>query len=144
MKYTTSIEVNVPRAQFIELFDDPNNMPLWQKGLQSFTLLSGSQGQVGAKAELTFLMGKRVMKMVETITKRALPDEFSGTYEMKGVWNSVENKFTDLGAKTRWDAVNEFKFAGFMTLLGWVMPGMFPKQTLKIMNSFKAFAEAAG
>ncbi len=144
MKYTTSLEVDVPRARFIELFDDPANLPKWQEGLQSFTPVSGTAGQVGAKSKLVFLMGKRRLEMVETITKRALPEEFSGTYEAKGVWNLVENHFADMGGKTRWDMAIEFRMSGFLKIMGWLMPGMFRKQTLKMMNSFKTYAEAAG
>lgn len=144
MKYTCSIEVNVPRARFIELFDNPENLPKWQKGLQSFTPVSGTPGQVGAKSELVFLMGKRRVEMVETITRRALPNEFAGTYEAKGVWNSVANRFVDLGGRTGWELETEFRLGGFLKVLGWVMPGMFRKQSLAIMNGFKEFAETCG
>ena len=143
MKYPTSLEVNGPRARFIELFDDPANLPKWQQGLQSFTPVSGTPGQVGAKSKLVFLMGKQRLEMVETITKRALPEEFSGTYEAKGAWNLVANHFADPGGKTRWDMAIAFRLSGFLKIIGWLMPGMFRGQTLKMMNSFKSFAEAA-
>ena len=123
MKYSCSGEIALPRKRVIELFDDPTNLPKWQEGLQSFTALSGTPGQVGAKSELVFLMGKRRIEMVETITRRALPDAFEGTYEAKGVWNAVANRFTDMGDKTRWDMEIEFRLNGFLKIIGWLMPG---------------------
>ncbi|MCY1660222.1 SRPBCC family protein [Chryseobacterium sp. SL1] len=46
MKYTSEIEINSPVDRVIELFDNPNNMDKWMKGLQSFEPISGKPGQV--------------------------------------------------------------------------------------------------
>ena len=82
--------------------------------------------------------------MVETITKRNLPDKFFGTYETKGLWNEVRNYFTEEDDhKTRWRLDTEFKGSGFMKIMMFISPGMFKKQTLKSMNDFKIFAENA-
>ena len=82
--------------------------------------------------------------MVETIVSRNLPDEFSGTYEAKGVNNWISNYFYDEdGDKTRWTMENEFKFSGVMMLMGLFMRSAIRKQTLEDMNRFKAFAESA-
>lgn len=91
MKYTSEIEINLPRERVIELFDNQDNMTKWQSGLISFEHVEGEVGQEGAKSNLKYKMGKREIEMVETITKRNLPDEFFGTYETKGVWNEVKN-----------------------------------------------------
>ena len=37
----------MPRARFIELFDDPDNLPKWQEGLISFEPLHGEPGTRG-------------------------------------------------------------------------------------------------
>ena len=87
-------------------------------------------------------MNGRKVEMVETITKRNLPDEFSGTYEAKGVFNIQENFFKeDEPGKTKWITNSEFQFSGFMKLMGLFMPGAFKKETMKHMQSFKEFAE---
>jgi hypothetical protein len=114
-------------------------------GLQSFTPLSGTPGQPGATSEVVFGTGKRQMKMVETIVTRNLPDEFTGTYETATVWNRNANYFTETGPETtHWRQEVEFKASSlFMRLLMMLMPGTFRKQTLKFMQSFKAFAESA-
>lgn len=143
MKYTSSIEINQPIEKVIELFDNADNLKLWMKGLESFELLSGVAGQPGAKSKLKFNMGKREIEMTETITVRNLPDEFSGIYEAKGVYNVVRNKFRSLGnSKTEYVSEQEFQFSGFMKLIGWLMPGAFKKQTMQYLQDFKAFAES--
>ena len=142
MKYHNEIEINQPLTRVIELFDNPDNMKYWQPGLESFEHISGTPGQPGAKSRLKYNMGNRKIEMIETITKRNLPDEFSGTYEAKGVHNIISNRFIPLGDyKTKWLAENEFQFSGFMKLMGWLMPGMFKKQSQKFMEDFKKFAE---
>lgn len=142
MKYTNEIEINLPINRVVALFDDPENLKHWQPGLQSFEHVSGTPGQPGAKSRLKFKMGKREIEMIETITRRNLPEEFAGTYDAKGVHNIVSNRFIPLGEnKTKWVTDNEFQFSGFMKLMGWFMPGAFKKQSQKYLEQFKAFAE---
>jgi len=142
MKYTVSIDLELPRDRVVELFDDPDNLPKWQEGLVRFEPLEGTPGQPGARSRLVFQMGKRRIEMIETITERDLPDVFSGTYDAKGVHNVVSNRFLELGPqRTRWESQNEFRFQGFMKLIGTLMKGSFPKQSLKYLQDFKAFAE---
>lgn len=84
------------------------------------------------------------MEMVETITVRNLPDEFSGTYEAKGAFNIVKNKFFPLPVhRTLYVNEQEFQFKGFMKIMGFLMPGMFKKQSMKYLTAFKNFAEKA-
>lgn len=142
MKYKTEIEINLPIDEVIGLFDNPDNMKHWQPELISSEHLSGTPGQVGAKSKLQYKMGKRNVEMIETITTRNLPSEFSGIYEAKGVKNIIVNHFTSLSAdKTKWAIENEFQMKGMMRLMGILMPGMFKKQTQKYMDQFKSFAE---
>lgn len=142
MKYTNEVVIDLPREKVIELFDNPDNMKHWQPGLVSFDHISGTPGQPGAKSKLCFQMGKREIEMIETITERNLPDEFNGIYEAKGVFNILKNRFIVLDEKhTKWVAETEFQFSGMMKLFGWLMPGMFKKQSQQYLDLFKAFAE---
>ncbi len=142
MKYTSEIVINKPIDKVTALFDNPDNMGKWMKGLVSFEHLSGEQGQPGAKSRLKFKMGKREIEMIETIDVRNLPDEFSGTYEAKGVFNVVKNYFQPLpDNKTKYITHNEFKFTGYMKIIAMLMPGAFKKQSLKFMADFKKFVE---
>ncbi len=143
MKYTTEIEIEKPIEKVIELFDNPDNLKKWMEGLQSFEHLSGTPGQPGAKSRLFFKMGKREVEMIETITVRNLPDEFSGTFEAKGVFNIAKNKFVKVSeTRTKYICENEFQFKGFMKIFAFLMPGAFKKQSFKYLQHFKNFVES--
>lgn len=145
MKYTCETIINLPVPRVVELFDDPENLKFWMPGLVSFEHVSGTPGQAGAKSKLVYQMGKRKIEMIETITVRNLPDEFSGTYEADGVWNGVVNHFIpEFHNKTRYVSEQEFKFTGFMKIIAFLMPGAFKKQSQKYLEDFKRFAEEKG
>ena len=143
MKYTTEIEINLPRDQMVALLDDPENMKHWQKGLLSYRLLSGESGTEGAQMELQYKMGKRHLAMVETIIKRDFPSEFHATYDTKGVHNIQKNYFEVLDAhRCKWVSESEFQFTGLaLKLMSWLMPGTFRKQSMVYLQDFKNFAE---
>ncbi|MBP2413211.1 hypothetical protein JOF48_002010 [Arthrobacter stackebrandtii] len=142
MEYTQDIVVNVPRERFIELFDNPDLMPEWMEGLLRFEPLTGVPGQEGATSRLTYRRGRGTLEMVETITRRQLPEHFDGVYEAKGVHNISNNQFIDIdGISTRWVAHNIFEMTGFMKIVGLLFGSMFRKQTLETMQAFKDFAE---
>lgn len=143
MKYTLTVTINAPIDDVIKKFDNADNMKHWQRGFISFTPVSGSPGEEGAKAKLEYKMGKREIEMIETITKKNLPNEFHGTYDTKGVFNSQENFFEPVDANTtKWTSNAEFKFSSFaMKFFGLLMPGAFKKQSLQYMQDFKAFVE---
>jgi uncharacterized membrane protein len=143
MNYSNEIIIDLPRKRVIELFDNPENMPKWQKGLKSFKHLSGEPGKVRAKSQLVYNMGRGEIEMIETITVNNLPDEFSATYEAKGVWNEMKNYFYEVNEnQTKWVSNSEFKFSGFMMkVMGFLMPGSFKKQSMQFMIAFKEFVE---
>ncbi|RYJ42712.1 SRPBCC family protein [Flavobacterium beibuense] len=142
MNYTVEIEIDLPVSKVIELFDNPHNMKYWMDGLASFELLNGVSGQPGAKSRLIFRMGNRNIEMLETITVKKLPEEYTGTYEANGVYNVVKNRFIPLpGDRTKYVSENYFEFKGFMKIIAFIMPGSFKKQSLKYLNDFKRFAE---
>jgi uncharacterized membrane protein len=144
MKFTAGIEINKPIDTVIALFDNADNMFKWMEGLQSFEHVSGTAGQPGAKSKLLFKMGNRIVEMTETILVRNLPDEFTGSYEAKGVYNIVKNRFQKItDDKTKYLTEQEFQFKGFMKCIAFLMPGAFKKQSVKYLNSFKNFAESA-
>lgn len=146
MKYEHSIEIDLPRERVVELMDSVENLYKWQPGLTNVEAISGVQGQEGAKMKLIYENGPRKMIMVETITKRDFPNEFSASYEAKNVFNRIENQFIEIGDnKTKWIAKNEFLFNGLMMkLMGAIVPGAFKKQSFKYMKLFKEFAEKEG
>lgn len=144
MRYQTEITINLPREQVIRLFDNPDNMPKWMKGLVYFETFEGEAGQPGAKSKLKFEMGKRKIEMVETIIKRDLPDEFTGSYETQGVYNEVKNEFQEIDAQhTLYRTEHYFRFDSWgMRAMAFLMPSAFKKQSRQYLEDFKSFAEA--
>jgi hypothetical protein len=143
MEYTCELTIHKPRERVTELFDSPDNLSKWQPTLQSFEPISGEPGQPGAKSRLVYDENGRKVELIETITTRNLPDEFTGTYDAKGVHNVVINRFyEDRPDKTRWIVETEFKFSGLMSIVSQFMRGSFRKQPLKLMENFKAYAES--
>jgi len=145
MKFTCSVDIDLPRSKVIELFDNPENMGNWQDGFISFEHKSGKAGEVGAQSIVTYEIRGRKMELLETITSRKLPEEFHGTYEGDFGKNTMNNYFTKLDpVKTRWKAEVEYlETRGFvMKMMSLVMPGMFRKQTQKWMDQFKDWSES--
>jgi len=143
MKYSLEIDIQLPRSRVVELFDSTENLKEWQPGLLSFEHLSGEPGEVGAKSKIIYRMGKRDCEMIETITVKNLPDEFTGTYDSDGIWNEVKNRFVEVDDNTtKWVSDVEFKSEKLMMkLMMFLLPGMFKKESFKFMQNFKAFAE---
>ncbi len=145
MKYQNEVIIQAPRVEVVKLFENPDNLAKWQPGFISIEAITGNSGEIGAQHRLKYKMGKRDIEMIETITKQALPDRFSATYEAKNVFNAIDNHFIDLGdGTTRYWTKNEFKFSGMMRLFGVLMPGAFKKQSQKYLDLFKDFVENEG
>lgn len=144
MKYSLEIEIDLPRARLVELFDNPDNLKRWQPELLSWEHLDDHPGEPGSRTKLLYKMGGREMEMIETIVKRNLPDEFTATYEATGVWNSVENYFIEVDSNTTsWVFGTEFKFSGlFMRIFANLFPKAFKKKSFQYMVQFKQFAES--
>ncbi len=143
MKYTVAIEINQPREQMLDIFFNFENLTLWMPGLVSLEHLSGTPGHVGAKSKFVVSMGKRSCEMIETVTVRDMPVEFAATYETDGMWNQVKNIFEEVDEQTTtWTAYNEFRSDRLMMkLMMLIMPWAFKKESVKFMQSFKAFSE---
>ncbi len=146
MKYINEVEINFPRDRVLELLDNPDNMKHWQPGLISYEILSETPGSTGSKMKLRYKMGKREIEMIETMTNKDLPAQYDLTYQTRGVFNRVSNRFVTIpDQKTKWIAENEFKFSGIMMkIFAILMPFSFKKQSQLYLDKFKEFAETAG
>ncbi|HEX9979081.1 MAG TPA: SRPBCC family protein [Flavobacterium sp.] len=143
MKFTTQIEINKPIDKVVQLFDNPENLQKWMEGLIGFQQFFGVPGHPGAKSKLKFRMGSREIEMIETITVRNLPHEFTGTYETNGVFNTVSNRFEKISeTSTRYLSESEFHFTGVMKVIAFLMPRTFKKQSMKHLQDFKKFVES--
>ena len=125
MKYQTFVDINKPIDEVTRLFDNPDTLHEWMRGLESFEPISGTPGEPGAKSKLHFKMGKRKFELIETIVEKDLPRVFSGTYEHKGTFNVISNSFEAIDEKnTRMTAENEFRFSGFMKVMAFFHEGI--------------------
>jgi hypothetical protein len=78
------------------------------------------------------------------LRKSNLPEEFTATFEAKGVVNNQTTRFEKIDENnTRYISDNEFIFSGLMKILS-LMPGVFKKQSMKYLEAFKEFAENEG
>lgn len=143
MKYSCEVIIAAPRNEVIAKLDNPENMKHWQRGLINYELTFGTAGEEGATMSLEYQMGKRHIKMVETIIKNDFPNEFHANYDTKGVHNIQQNYFESMpNGLTKWRSESEFKFDSLgLKFLGWLMPGAFKKQSMIYLNDFKAFVE---
>ena len=140
-KIKLETEINKPIKDVTRLFGDRKYLPQWQPGLVSSEKIQDHPPTY----QLIFQVGRRKMKMKETILKNELPQLFEGTYDMRGVHNIVKNSFEATGPQsTRWTCETEFKFKGIMSLLATYMRSGFLKQSEIIMKNFKGFAESFG
>jgi len=95
--------------------------------------------------QLTFQLGRRKMKMTETIIRDTLPAHYDVLYKMKGVKHSVQNSFFAHGNdKTKWISEVEYRFTGLMNLIARFMKSGFEQQSRALMYSFKTLAEGSG
>jgi carbon monoxide dehydrogenase subunit G len=142
MKTTHEITINLPRPRVLDLIMDPANFPKWQPGVKAFQLLSGAQGQPGARAKVVIESHGLKLDMVETIVERRLPDVYTLRYEGKGVKNIVENRFYEDGPdRTRWVLTNTVEVGLMMAMAAPVINEIIGKQNHDSMKAFKAFAE---
>ncbi len=143
MKFSCSVDIDLPVEKVVELFDNTDNMLKWQTGLLSFEHLEGEPGQPGAKSKLVYQNGNKTFALFEHITVRNLPEEFSGYYDHVAMRNSMKNSFVSLDEnKTRWNTEIEYEFKTTMwKVMSLFMKPMFKKQTLGFMENFKKFAE---
>ena len=63
IEYTEEIEINTNIDTVIALFDNPYNMQEYMQGIESYNVVEGNIREVGAKAEMTVLMGEKKIIM---------------------------------------------------------------------------------
>ena len=144
MHYVIETEINQPRDKVVELFDNPDNLAFWQPGFVSFTHESGEAGTPGAKSRIKYRHGNREFEMLETVTVRNLPEEFSGEFEVPGMFTvEIKNFFRELGpGKTMLRAEDTVKWTGWlMKIMSVIMGPCTKRESKKFMDNFKAFAE---
>jgi len=142
IKYTEEIEINTNIDTVIALFDNPYNMQKYMQGIESYKVVEGNIREVGTKAEMIVLMEEKKIIMIEEVITNNLPKEKKVTYTADAVYNIVTNRFEKVSEnKTKFINEQEFKFKGFMKIIGFFIPSAFRQQSRVYLEDFKRFAE---
>ena len=144
MRYSVSNVVNKSLDEVVAKYEDPNGMFEWMEGLKKVELLSGEQGEVGAKTKLVFEHKGKEMELEETILEKEMPSRMKFAFVSSMGYSETEivlEKVSDTSVKQINNSYFELK--GFMKIMGPLMKGMFKKQSLKYLNNFKEWAEKA-
>lgn len=143
MKYTIETVIDAPLEDFISKMDNPDYMKHWQRGLVSHEFTSGIPGEKGSKMVMNYDHKGRKFSLEETIIDRSLPNKFDATYVMPGMYNLQRNIFESTSdGKTKWISNCEFTSDKFMyRIMMFLMPGLFKKQSILLINDLKAFVE---
>jgi carbon monoxide dehydrogenase subunit G len=134
MKYRQEISIDAPIEKVLALFDDPESQKYSHPGLVGVEHVSGAPGQPGAKSVLKY----GAFDLIETVLVRDLPGEFTGSYKVPGMSNTMKSSFSSLGeGKTKYTIEMDYKFETAME----VMPGKLEEQTHRYLELFKEFVE---
>lgn len=140
MKFKLSVDISQSVDKTVAVFSNPDNLKHVQEGFISKELISGIEGEIGAKSKMVY----KKLELVETIITNNLPEMFEGLYVHKYTVNTMKVWFTALNEnKTRYHAeIHYTKFNGFViNVIAKLFPSMFKKQVLKWMHKFKDFTE---
>jgi hypothetical protein len=144
MKFTCSTEINLPLDKVIELYQKQDDLKLWHIGFVSKEVLAGLPNQTGTKSKIIYHNNNNVIELIETILPSKSKNEIIALYEHKHMINTMTSSFSAMtNNKTRLDLqIHYSKFIGFMPrLMAFLMPGVFKKQTQKMVDNFKIYAE---
>ena len=143
IKYSDEIIINSNIDTVSALFDNPYNMKEYMQEIKDYKLISGEIKEVGAKAEITSIIGKKTFIMIEEIITNNLPDEKKVTYTSNGIYNLVTNKLIKISENnTKLVNEQEFEFKGYMKVIGFFMPSVFKEKSRAYLASFKNFIES--
>lgn len=143
MKYTVSNNIDRPLEEVTAKFKEPEGAKNWMEGLQRIERISGNPHEVGAKSDFHFLYKNKEMKISETILEQNFPHQIKFAFQSPMGYNEVEMLFEKVSENSTKQTNNSyFELKGFMKLFGFLMKGMFKKQSMKYLTEFKKYAES--
>jgi len=143
MRYSCEIQINKPLDEVVRQFDSEENLFKWMEGLQRIELVSGTKGEVGYKTKMIFLHKEKEMELVETILERDLPRIARFSYDSPMGYNEVAINISEIDTNTTlYTSDNYFKLKAPMSWFGFLMKGMFKKQSMKYLTALKNFIES--
>ena len=142
MKYTLSNTINRSLEEVVQKFSEPDGAMHWMEGLQKIERLSETPHEVGAKSNFHFLHKNKKMQITETILEQNLPSQIKFAFQSSMGYNEVEMLFESLSDTSVKQTNNTyFELKGFMKVFGFLMKGLFKKQSMKFLTAFKEYVE---
>jgi uncharacterized membrane protein len=144
MKYTCSVEINLPINKVLALWENEANFKEWQDGFKSIEHLTGTPNTKGATSRI-ILQDKQKIELLETIVVYNLPQEKTALYEHIHMTNSQTSRFEEINSKkTLYTSEVEYlQFNGIMIkIIARLFPSKFKAQSQKWMQQFKHFSES--
>lgn len=143
MQFELSIDIAAPPDEVWRLFNDPASLPRWQPTLNAYEAISGEPGWPGAVSLLVYHQQGRTVEMTETIMARDEGRHRSGRYESAWAVNDMSCTFQALpDGGTRWRALAEFRFKGWVKLVAPLMRAGIRKRLVDDMLRFKTLVES--
>jgi len=75
MKYTAEIEIDLPRDQVVDLYNNKTLYPQWHASIKEIELVSGKAGEAYSKYRIIMERDGQIIEFQSTVTKNKLPDE---------------------------------------------------------------------
>lgn len=143
MKLSFAITIDAGIDTVWAAFNDSSNMARWQQNFHSYAHKSGTPGQPGAVAELTFDENGKKVVLTETIMERREKSFLAAAYETDGGSTIIVNQFAAIGGnETRWTSWCNFRFRGLMKIMSIFAAGTIRKRTEGDMQRFKLMVES--
>lgn len=144
MKFICTTQIALPIERVLELYQKQDDLKLWQTGFVSKELIKGLPGVTGTKSKIIYHNNNNVIELIETILPSESKNIFVALYEHKHMINTMTSRFSQLAPyKTQLDLeIHYTKFIGIIPkLMALLFPGVFKKQTQKMVDNFKIYAE---
>lgn len=144
MKYNQEITIDLPPEQLFDVLTDESRLHKWQPQLIQIEHLIGTPGEVGSKSRLRYIVKKREVQIVQTLTAKERPHLLTFTYEANYIWNQGINRLEKAngGRSTRFVNENVIRFSGLAVIVGWMMKGAMKRQGMEYLHNLKAYAES--
>jgi hypothetical protein len=143
MRYTCNVQINKPLDEVVKQFGREENLYKWMEGLQQIRPISGTRGEVGYKCGMVFLHKDKEMELIETTLELDLPRVARFSYESPMGYNEVAINISEIDSlTTNYTSDNYFKLKAPMSWFGFLMKGLFKKQSMKYLTALKNFIES--
>lgn len=143
MRFELSTDIDAAPEKVWRVFDDPTNLPRWQLNLDEYEAISGEPGWPGTVSLLVYHEKGRRIETTGIVLERHEGRRFAGRYENAWSVNEMICDFEPLpDGTTRWHAVAEYRFKGWVKLLSLVLRDGIRRRLCDDMQRFKALVES--